>query len=161
MKGYVELEISLHRRETGSYGIDFRFNQPDSDADIRLGQFIWTEADIDLEALQDLIITPEKYGKKLTQDFFNQPGVLDAFTQALTSAQSLDYPVRLRLSIGTSAPELHSVRWETLQNPLDNTPLCTNENIIFSRYLSSLDWRPVRLRSKGELSALVLVANPS
>jgi hypothetical protein len=161
MKGYAELEISLHRREAGSYAIDFRFNQPDSDADIRLGQFILTEADIDLEALQDLVITPQKYGEKLTQDFFNQPDVLAAFTQALTSAQSLDYPVRLRLSIGTSAPELHNVRWETMQNPQDNTPLCTNENIIFSRYLSSLDWRPVRLRSKGDLSALVLVANPS
>jgi hypothetical protein len=161
MKGYAELEISLHRREAGSYSIDFRFNQPDSDADIRLGQFILTEADIDLEALQELVITPQKYGEKLTQDFFSQPGVLAAFTQALTSAQSLDCPVRLRLSIGVSASELHSLRWETMQNPLDNTPLCTNENIIFSRYLSSLDWRPVRLRSKGDLSALVLVANPS
>jgi hypothetical protein len=161
MKGYAELEIGLHRRESGSYAIDFRFNQPDSDADIRLGQDKLTEADIDLEALQDLVITPEQYGKKLTQDFFNQPAVLAAFTQALTSTQSLDYPLRLRVSIGTSASELHSVRWETMRNPLDNTPLCTNENIIFSRYLSSLDWRPVRLRSKGDLSALVFVANPS
>jgi hypothetical protein len=161
MKGYAELEIGLHRRDTGSYAIDFRFNQPDSDADIRLGQDKQIEADIDLEALQNLVITPEKYGEKLTRDFFNQPGVLAAFTQALTSAQSLDFPVRLRLSIGMSASELHSVRWETMHNPLDNTPLCTNENIIFSRYLSSLDWRPVRLRSKGDLSALVLVANPS
>jgi hypothetical protein len=161
MIGYAELEISLHRRDTGSYSIDFRFNQPDSDADIRLGGDILTQVEIDLEALLALAHHPEKYGEKLTQDFFADPGVLSAFTQALASAQSLDRPLRLRLSIGASAPELHSVRWETLRNPLDGAPLCTNENILFSRYLSSLDWRPVRLRPKDDLSALVLVANPS
>ncbi len=161
MIGYAELEISLHRREAGAYAIDFRFNQPDSDADIRLGQDELTQATIDLEALLALTHSPEKYGEKLTQDFFAEPGVLAAFTQAIASAQSIDKPLRLRLSIGPSALELHSIRWETLRNPLDNTPLCTNENILFSRYLSSLDWRPVRLRPKDDLSALVLVANPS
>ena len=35
------------------------------------------------------------------------------------------------------------------------------EQILFSRYLSSGDWRPVKLRPKGELRALVAVANPS
>jgi hypothetical protein len=39
--------------------------------------------------------------------------------------------------------------------------LATNQNILFSRYLSSLDWRPVRLRPKGELKALAVVANPA
>ncbi|HWQ83658.1 MAG TPA: CHAT domain-containing protein, partial [Anaerolineales bacterium] len=161
MIGYAELEISLHRRETGSYAIDFRFSQPDSDADIRLGQDQTTQTGIDLDALLALTHSPDKYGEKLTQDFFAEPAVLAAFTQAVSSAQSQNRPLRLRLVIGPSAPELHSVRWETMNNPLDNTPLCTNENIIFSRYLSSLDWRPVRLRPRDDLSALVLVANPS
>jgi hypothetical protein len=161
MTGYAELEISLHRRETGSYTVDFRFNQPDTDADVRLGQDKIIQTDIDLDALQDLANNQGKYGEKLSHDFFSDPGVQTAFTQALASAQSLDLPMRLRLMIGPSAPELHSVRWETIINPLDNTPLCTNENIIFSRYMSSLDWRPVRLRPKGDLSALVMVANPS
>ncbi len=161
MPGYAELEISLHRQGTGSYAVDFRYSQPESDADIRLGQDNLIQANIDLEALQNLAHNPEQYGEQLTQQFFADPGVQTAFAQALSSAQSLDIPLRLRLMIGPGASELNSVRWETLRNPLDNTHLCTNENILFSRYLSSLDWRPVRLRPKSELSALVLVANPA
>ena len=65
----------------------------------------------------------------------------------MTAAQSLEAPLRVRLFIGPSAPELHNLRWETLIDPTTNlagdsataTPLLTNENIIFSRYLSSLD----------------------
>ena len=37
----------------------------------------------------------------------------------------------------------------------------TNQNIYFSRYLSSLDWRPVHLRPKSLMRALVAIANPS
>jgi hypothetical protein len=32
--------------------------------------------------------------------------------------------------------------------------------VYFSRYLSSLDWRPIKLRSQGSLKALVAIANP-
>ncbi|NJL35129.1 MAG: hypothetical protein HC893_16340 [Chloroflexaceae bacterium] len=38
--------------------------------------------------------------------------------------------------------------------------LGTNERILFSRYLSSGSWRPVRLRPRTGLRVLVLVANP-
>jgi len=161
MTGYADLEISLHRRMAGAYTVDFRYSQPDSDADVRLGQDKLIQAEIDLEALQELSHDPDKYGEKLAELFFADPGVQTAFNQALASAQSLDLSLRVRLLIGPSAPELQSVHWETIRNPQDNTPLCTNENVIFSRYLSSLDWRPVRLRPKGDLSALVMVANPS
>lgn len=160
MSGYAELEISLHRQGSGSYAVEFRYSQPESDADIRLGQDKLIQVNIDLEALQNMAHSPEQYGEQLTQQFFADPGVQTAFTQALSSAQSMDVPLRLRLMIGPGAPELYSVRWETLRNPLDNTHLCTNENILFSRYLSSLDWRPVRLRPKRDLSALVIIANP-
>jgi hypothetical protein len=68
--------------------------------------------------------------------------------------------LRLRLLIGPSAAELHSLRWETLRDPHSGAPLCTGENVLFSRYLSSLDWRPVRLRARSSLSAVALVANP-
>jgi hypothetical protein len=69
--------------------------------------------------------------------------------------------MRVRLVVGPSAPKLHSLRWETLLDPESGNPLSTSENLVFSRYMSSLDWRPVRLRSKGELRALVVIANPS
>jgi hypothetical protein len=84
------------------------------------------------------------------------------FEQARAMAQSLDCPLRIRLLIGVSAPDLQDLYWETLLDPRDNTPLFTGENILFSRYpLSSSDWRPVGPRSKSDFKALVAVANPS
>src|SRR5207253_2316993 len=69
---------------------------------------------------------------------------------------------RIRLFIGSSAPELHNLRWETLRIPdQPAASLLTNENILFSRYLSSLDWRPIRLRTEAALKTLVVIANPS
>lgn len=161
MTNYADLEISLHRHSTEAYAVEFRFSQPDSDADIRLATGEPALAQFELEELNQLIFDPPEYGRTLTKNLFSDSAVQSAFAQALTSAQSLNAPVRLRLLIGPSAPELHNLLWETLRNPQDNTPLCTNENILFSRYLSSLDWRPVRLRPQGDLRALVAIANPS
>ncbi len=161
MTGYADLEISLHRHDSGAYSVEFRFSQPDSDADIRLAQDAAPLARFDLDALSALTHDPKAYGQKLTGSLFAEPTVLTAFAQARTAAQSLDTPLRLRLFIGASAPELHRLRWETLLDPQDASPLATNQNILFSRYLSSLDWRPVRLRPKGDLKALAVVANPT
>lgn len=161
MKGFVELEVSLHRRDSGSYMVDFRFSQPNSEADNRLVQDAMPQFSTSFEALQNLAHDPVGYGKQLTEDFFADSSVKDAFAQALASAQSQDLSLRVRLLIGPSAPELQSLRWETLNNPRDGSPLCTSENILFSRYLSSLDWRPVRLRPQGNLCALAFIANPS
>lgn len=161
MAEYADLEIGLHRREADSYAIEFRFSQPNSEAEVRLGQGQLAQATIDLNALIPLTSDPVAYGRSLTQSFFAEPTVQTAFAQARASAQSLGSPLRLRLAIGPSAPELHSLHWETLCDPQDGTPLSTSENLLFSRYLSSLDWRPVRLRAKDDLRALVMIANPS
>ena len=84
-----------------------------------------------------------------------------AFAQARSSAQTLQVPLRLRLFIGPSAPELHSLCWETLRDPQEDAWLLTSEHCLFSRYLSSFDWRPVRLRPQADLHALVAIASPT
>jgi hypothetical protein len=161
MKPSADLEISLHRHDAESYMVEFRYSQPDSDADIRLGQGEPALVRLDLDALQALAYDAAAYGKQLTESFFADSQVKEAFEKARASAQSLDAPIRLRLLFGPSAPELNNLWWETLLDLKDNSPLFTSENLVFSRYLSSLDWRPVRLRPKGELRALVVIANPS
>lgn len=158
MDRFADLEIGLHRREVEVYSVEFRFSQPESETDIRLGQGM---ARFDLAALDKLPAASPQYAQALSEALFADESVRSAFVQALTSAQTLNLPLRLRLLIGPSAPELHSLHWETLRHPQTGSSLCTDENILFSRYLSSLDWRPVPLRPKGELSALVVVANPS
>ncbi|MFZ5920224.1 MAG: CHAT domain-containing protein [Chloroflexota bacterium] len=138
-----------------------RFSQPNSDADVRLGQGEKITVELDIPALQAKIDSPEDYGKALSASLFADAGVLSAFAQARASAQSLKAPLRMRLLAGPSAPELHSLYWETLRDPQDGSPLFTSEQLFFSRYLSSTDLRPVRLKAKGELRALVAIANPS
>lgn len=158
---YADLEIGLHRRDARSYAIEFRFTQPNSEADIRLAQSQPAQAAFDLTELGNLAYDPAAYGARLTDCLFADTAVRTAFIQARTSAGSLGAVLRLRLVIGPSAPELHSLHWEVLRDPQDGSPLCTSENVLFSRYMSSLDWRPVRLRAKGDLCALVMIANPS
>jgi hypothetical protein len=162
MAQYADLEISLHRHDAEAHTVDFRYSQPDSEADVRLSQGGEPAlAHFDLKALRSQGADPTAYGQALTDSLFAEPAVKTAFAQARTSAQTLDVPLRLRLLIGPSAPELHNLRWELLLDPQDKIPLSTSENILFSRYLSSLDWRPVRLSPKGALHALAVVANPS
>jgi hypothetical protein len=162
MSGYADLEIGLHKHSNVGYAVDFRYLQPDSDADIRLGQQgNPAQAVFNFPELLSLAYDPIRYGEALTSQLFADDSVKSSFAQVIASAQSLNTPLRIRLLIGPSAPELQTLLWETLRDPLDGSPLCTNQNILFSRYLSSLDWRPVRLRPKDQLKALVVASNPS
>ncbi|PKN90849.1 MAG: hypothetical protein CVU44_21945 [Chloroflexi bacterium HGW-Chloroflexi-6] len=159
MRDYADLELGLHQYEAGSYAVELRFSLPGSDTDTRLGQGQQIRINLDLQTLAEFL--PDEYGQALTDALFTSPELKSAFIQAVTGAQAQDAALRLRLMIGASAPELHALRWELLRNPQDNTPLTTNQNIVFSRYLASMDWRPVRLKSKGSLKALAVVANPT
>ncbi len=163
MQQYADLELSLHRFDTGRYAAQFRFSLPKSEADIGLGQDKPVSVELDLadNVFDPMLFEPEPYGAALTAALFHDPALRTAFAQARASAQGQNLPLRLRLWISASAPELHKLRWELLRDPQDNSLLSTNENIYFSRYFSSMDWRPVHLSQKGNLRALVAVANPS
>ncbi len=121
MTEYADLEIGLHRRNVGSYAIEFRYAQPNSEADVRFDQNQSTMAAIDLDELDQLILEPDAYSRKLTESLFAEAGVQSAFAQVRASAQSLDVPLRLRLMIGPSAPELHRLHWETMLDPQDGS----------------------------------------
>ncbi|MGH8909525.1 MAG: CHAT domain-containing protein [Egibacteraceae bacterium] len=139
--------------------MEFRFHHPDSVAEQLLQQGR-VRVRFDLERLERHMSDPDAYGRVLSGSLFVPP-VKDAFDRARSLAQSDDLGLRVRLLIGPSAPQLHGVRWETLRDPRDGTPLLMDEAILFSRYLSSMDWRPVGVRPRSELRALVVVADPS
>jgi len=160
LREYAELEISLHRRGVNSYIIDMRFSRSDSEVDIRLIPDGMALMRLNTHRLRMNELDPAAYGQSLSDSLFKDPSVRDAFAQARSSADALNMPLRLRLSVARSALELHAFRWETLRDPLDGSWLVTNERVLFSRYLSSNDWRPVRPRAKSELRALVVIANP-
>lgn len=158
MPDYTDLEISLHRREGATtYQVELRFTRPDSETDNRAEP---AAAEFDLAALRAQI-DPAVYGEQLTAGLFAEAAAQTAWAQARAVTQAQGLGLRVRLLVGPSAPELHSLRWETLRDPQTGAALCTDENVVFSRYLNSQDWRPVRLRSRSALRALALVANPS
>ncbi len=158
---YADLELALYRRDIESYSLDLRFNPPGDNADIRLMRDDVAPIRFDFSHLLSLSLDPLAYGSALTASLFADSIVLQAFNQAQVYANSQGFPLRLRLFIGQSALELHSLRWETLCRPDDDVPLLTSPDVLFSRYLSSRDWRPVRPRSRGHLSALGVIANPN
>ncbi len=162
MTVYADLEIGLRRHAATGYVADLRYSQPDSDADIRLKRHNGdaSPTEFDRERLREVSSDPTAYGQLLGENLLSDPEVRAAFEQARASAQSLDASLRVRLLIDPSASELHSLHWETLRDPRDGALLFTGENIVFSRYLSSFDWRPVHLRPQSELKALIVVANP-
>jgi hypothetical protein len=158
---YAELEIGLHRRDAGGYAVDLRFSRPGDDAEVRLLRDGPGAVRFDPARLRELAGDPAEYGAALTAGLFADPALAAAFAQARASAAQLGAPLRLRLLIGPTAPELYSLHWETLRDPQDPAAALASEQLPFSRYLSSADWRPVRLRPRGELRALALVASPA
>jgi hypothetical protein len=164
MMDCADLEIGLHHYSIDatqvSYMVDFRYNQPDNAVEIRLDPLKPALASFDLDALRAAGWDASAYGKLLSDALFT-PDVREAFGKARAAAESMELALRLRLTIGPSAPELHSLRWETLLDPQNGSLLCTSSSILFSRYLSSADWRPVRLKPQGTLRTLALIANPS
>jgi hypothetical protein len=162
----VELEISLHRRDATlatpqseiEYTLEFRGRRSDSAADIRAG---YGTARFDIDKLSQMIVDPAACGKALSEALFNDQRLAEAFGAARSSAESLNVPLHLRLLVGAGASELYRLPWETIHDPRDGSLLTANANLPFSRYLSSPDWRPVVLRSRGQLRALVVTANPA
>lgn len=157
---YADLELGLHRRDEQIYSVELRFSQPDSEADMRLSS---NEIliQLDVEALRAAELDAVAYGQALTAALFTAPEMRTAFAKARATAATLDLPLRLRLLVGPSAPELHLLRWETLRDPESGRALLFEERLLFSRYLASGDWRPIRLRPRADLRALVVIANPA
>jgi hypothetical protein len=158
MGEFVDLEIGLHRRDGRTWTVELHCNRSDQDIDVRL---VRDGPSFDLDELRQHAADDVAYGRLLTDTLFAVDDVRQLFAMARAAAESQDLPLRVRLFVGPSAPELHDVRWETLRDPDAETFLLTNENVLFSRYLSSLDWRPVGVRPRAALRALVVIANPS
>src|SRR6185369_4334846 len=153
-----ELEIGLHRLAAEDYQVELRFTDPASEAEVPPGR---GTAALDLAALRMLQLDPRSYGETLAAQVFSDEQVRGLYGRIKAAVEASDRFLRLRLLVGPTAPELHGLRWELLCDPETRAPLATSERIVFSRFMASQDWRPVKLRRKAELRALIAVAAPS
>jgi CHAT domain-containing protein/SIR2-like protein len=161
MSKYADLEIVFRKRDERSYVLNFRYSSPDDEVD----HPALIEPVITLDSAAFRGDDARAYSDALTVAFFT-PEVRAEFGRFRDITQQKSSILRVRLSIDSSAPELHAIRWETLRDPYlpaDQTDayLFMGEQTIVSRFLTSGDWRPVRLQPKAELRALVVIANPS
>jgi hypothetical protein len=133
---YADLEIGLHRRTGNAYSVETRFTPPGSASEIRLGANAPVEIRIDEETLAKHLAGYDwmGYGRALSAALFAPEPLKMAFAQALARAAGAS--LRLRLLFGPTAQHLHGLLWETLRNPLDDSLLAANQNILFSRYLA-------------------------
>jgi CHAT domain/SIR2-like domain len=155
---YAELEIGLHWRDGVAWRAEVRYSHPGSDADIDPEGSL--SVNIDLDELRQLQPDAPAYGRVLGQALLGS-AVGDTYRKAIVAAQSQGVTLRVRLFIDRMATPLHGLRWETMLDPRDGKTVLTDENIVFSRYLASNDWRQARLRPKSALRALVVVAGPT
>ena len=155
----VEFEIRIDRADD-AHVLDVVITQPDSDVDIRPLAGTALPLALDPVALDSLVDDDEAYGAALTQALFSHEDVRGVFLRAASVAQSLDKPLRVRLNISSSASDLQRLRWELLAHP-EGGRLVTREDVFFSRFVSSRDFRRVPLRPRSELRALVAAANPA
>ncbi len=160
MNNYADLELGLHQHEVDSYSIELRFSLPNSEGEVRLISESRPLARFDSEQLLDLKLDDRGYGTALADMLFAEPSVRTALAEAQSAAFSQELSIRFRLFIGPSAPELQSLHWEKLIIS-DGVFLSLTKRMLFSRYLSSLDWTPVRLQSRAQLKALIVIANPT
>jgi CHAT domain-containing protein/SIR2-like protein len=152
-----EFEVTLHRVDD-NYQVDLHFDRSDSESDVAP---IRGEAKLDVEVLRALSDDRVEYGKVLHKSLFSDAKIRDRFMMGCGLADGSEAPIRLRLYIASDASELHALCWEALRDPESSELLVTRERFLFSRFISNDDFRPVRFRAKGDLRALVVIANPS
>jgi len=155
-EAYYVLAISIFRFAE-SYQLELSRTNPEDQAK---GAPLRGSAAFDLTELLKLQNTPAEYGQELSHQLFSDENVKQYFLQVEAAAASSKRFLRLTLCIDPSAQELHSLRWELLYHPMTHTVLSTSEKLLFSRFMVSRDFWPVKLRTRTELSALLAVAAP-
>jgi hypothetical protein len=153
-----ELEIALRRVQADSYETELRLRDPTSDAETAPER---ARCAFDFKSLLPLTLDPVPYGQTLARQLFADPKTLEYFGQVMRAVEATDRDLRLRLAIDPTAAELHALRWELLCDPRTGDRLTTSERVLFSRFLQSQDWRPIRLRPRSAMRALVAVSAPT
>jgi tetratricopeptide (TPR) repeat protein len=158
---YPELTLVFGAPAGGGYRLELRFWQPGSESEVDLTAGQELSVVFDHPALEPLLEQPNDYGRKLAEMLFATQAVRKACDEALAAATALDLPLRVRLQAAPEAQDVQRLAWETLYDTAGKKPLFAGERVLFSRYVSSADPKPVKLRPKRALRALVVAANPS
>jgi hypothetical protein len=154
---YADLELAFRWvPEQDGLDVGLRFVLSDEAVDnwVHLTELL----KIDLKELARRANDADAYAEALTRMVFSRPDIADFYNASY--GRAAERPVHLRLNLDTP-PAFHEVHWELLRDPTGEHPLATTDRVLFSRYLSSPDFRMVPWRTKQASRALVVIASPS
>jgi hypothetical protein len=105
---FANLEIGLHRHDPENCSVEMRATPADNDAETRLVRGAPAATQFDFVALRELALGSAAYGRALSCVSGDATGsqVHAAFDQTRVVAHSQGAPLRLRLFLGPSTPEL-------------------------------------------------------
>ena len=159
---YAEVEIGLSGLDqAGRYQVELRFDNPTDDAERTPFRGVAALDPQDARGARGQRRATSTASRSRRASSPTDEVTAEKYGEFKAAVEGADDFLRVKLFVDRSAPELHRLRWELLTDPETGQPLATSERILFSRFGSSGDWRPVRLRAKTELRALVAVSNPS
>jgi hypothetical protein len=160
---YSDLEIGVSRLGETRYRVQLRY-WPTNDDSVRPNVF----GEMSLDARDVSALGPDDYGRYLSRVLFASEDVQRQFGKAQGETfGKVDHPggLRIRLSIEPDAQALNDFHWETLYAPgctagdCEQPPLSAQELAPVSRLLASWNQQRVVLRPKGDLKALVVIAD--
>jgi hypothetical protein len=150
----ADLELSIRKTEINAYSVELRFHyERHANVNASYEGSLHSEHAFLLAATSDL----DKYGRELTEYFFQDAELREAFLSAVNATKANGDRCRIRLFIGHTALELQKLRWELLEIP-GGGRIATSDQVLFSRYLFSRDFRSVVLRPRVELRVLIAVS---
>lgn len=124
-------------------------------------------ATIDWQTLRSLEIRPQDYGKQIRDMLLNEEGAREKVRDAIRDSLQAGNALRMQLSAAKECSEVHTIAWEMLAHPLEDTsytPLLANERLLFSRFIHSDEQRDMSWDNTfpcDALRALVVISNPT
>ncbi len=155
---YADLEVIVQRLPAGGHAVDMRFRAEPGDIDRDLALNV--PVTLDRALLLGDALDPEAYGRALTGMAFGDQRLREAWITARTSAEARELPLRIRLRLDPSDPDLHGIRWETVYELDRGTAIARSERFLLSRYLDSADLSRLRTPPREQVAALLVVATP-
>ncbi|MBB3044485.1 SIR2 family protein [Nocardioides soli] len=159
MKHAAEFQIGLSwSAEQAAFDVTLHASTSD---EVRFFELPHKPFRLDLVTLQALVPELDAYAVSLSQQLFAIPKLRDIFIEMATFAADAGILLHVRLMLDRLAPaEYHTVRWELLLDPRDGKPIALQPRMTFTRFVNPSAHRTVSLRTKGDLRALVVAADP-
>lgn len=156
---YVELELSLSHLSGPNYRAECRFSDPTGQADAFLVNGL--KVTLDGPRLLALASDPQGYGAALTGMLFAEGQMREAWRHVQGYCEGANKTLRLRLRLDAQDGFLHSLRWETLQDPGSGVSLSRSGRVLLSRYIEGDGLARVVAPARSQLRTLLVVASPS